>query len=82
MIGITETKVDGRIFDADICIVGYSIIQYDRDRRGGGVACYIKNDICFNTKNILSNKIEVIFLHLVFLKMIPYLLEQFIDLQK
>ena len=82
MIGITETKVDGTIFDADICIVGYSIIQYDRDRRGGGVACYIKNDICFNTKNILSNKIEVIFLHLVFLKTIPYLLEQFIDLQK
>ena len=31
-------------------INGYSIIRNDRNRYGGGVACYVKNDLCFNTK--------------------------------
>ena len=48
-------------FSIFIYIEGYSIVRCDRDRKGGGVACYIKNEICFSTKNILSKKIEVIF---------------------
>ena len=31
---------------------GYSIIRNDRNRNGGGVLCYIRNDLCFNTKNV------------------------------
>ena len=61
VIGIAETKLDGTIFNAEVYIEGYSIVRWDRDRKGGGVACYIKNDICFSTRNILSKKIEVIF---------------------
>ena len=34
MIGITETKLDGTIFDAEIYIEGYSIVRCDRDRKG------------------------------------------------
>ena len=56
MIGI-ETILDGTIFEAEIYIEGYSIVRCDRDRKGGGVACYIKHDICFRTQNILSKKI-------------------------
>ena len=61
VIGITEIKLDGTIFNAEVYIEGYSIVWCDRDRKGGGVACYIKSDICFSTRNILSKKIEVIF---------------------
>ena len=65
VIGISETKLDETIFDAESYIEGYSIVQCDRDRKGGGVACYIKHDICFSTKNILSKNIEVIFVDLL-----------------
>ena len=61
MIGISETKLDGTIFDTEIYIEVYCIVQCDRERKGGGIKCYIKHDICFSTKNILSKNIEVIF---------------------
>ena len=41
------------------------------DRKGGGVACYIKHDIYFSTKNILSKKIEVIIVNLLLPKTKP-----------
>ena len=71
VIGISETKLDGTNFDAEIYIEGYSIIRCDRDRKGGGVAFYIKYDICFSTKHILSKKIKVTFMDLVFPKTKP-----------
>ena len=39
VIGISETKLDETIFDAEIYIEGYSIDRCDRYRKGGGVAC-------------------------------------------
>ena len=71
VLGITEINLDRTIFDAGLYIEAYSIVRCDRDRRGGGVACYIKNDICFSTKNILSKKIEVIFVDLLLPKTKP-----------
>ena len=70
VIGISGTKLDRTIFDAEIYIEGYSIGRCDRDRKGG-VACYIKHGICFSTKNILSKKLEVIFVDLVLPKTKP-----------
>ena len=73
VIGITGTKLDGTIFDAKIYIEGCSIVRCDSDRKGGRVACYIKHDICFSTKNILFKKIESIFVDLLFRKPSPHL---------
>ena len=42
-------------------INGYSIIGNDRNRNGGGVTCYIRNDLCFNIKNSFSNSTEHVF---------------------
>ena len=42
MIGISETKLNGTIFDAEIFIEGYNIVWCDRDRKGGGVTCDTK----------------------------------------
>ena len=70
VIGI-ETILDGTIFEAEIYIEGYSIVRCDRYRKGGGVACYIKHGICFRTKNILSKKIEVIFVDFLLPKAKP-----------
>ena len=38
---------------------------------GGGVACYVRNKICFNAKNCISNDIENIFIELLITKTKP-----------
>ena len=58
VIGLSETKLDKTIFDSEISIPNYSLIRKDRNRKGGGVACYIRSDICFNNQNYLSDEIE------------------------
>ena len=61
ILGITESKLDSSVANAEVNINGYSITRNDRNRNGGGVACYIRNDLCFNVKNIFSNSIEYVF---------------------
>ena len=63
--------VGGTSFDAEIYIECYRIVRCERDRRGEDIACYVKHDICFSTKNILSTNIEVIFEDLFFPKTKP-----------
>ena len=58
IFGVSESKLDDTDSDNEIHIDGYVIIRSDRNRHGGGVACYIKEDICFNVNPILSKEIE------------------------
>ena len=48
IIGLTETKLDETIGNIEIEIDGYTMERFDRNRKGGGVACYVRNDIIFN----------------------------------
>ena len=61
ILDITESKLDSSVMNAEVSIKGYSIIRNDRNRSGGGVACYIKSDLCVNMKIIFSNSIEHVF---------------------
>ena len=45
VIGITESKVDESVQDSEINIEKYNIIRCDRNRHGGGVVCYVRDDI-------------------------------------
>ena len=45
IIGITESKVEHTVPDLEFNLLGYDILQYDRNRNGGGVACYIRIDL-------------------------------------
>ena len=65
IIGITEAKLDHSIGDSEISIDGYCAIRHDRNRKGGGVICYVTNKICYNNKTCISNKIENIFIELL-----------------
>ena len=71
VIGITETKLGNTVYDSEVTVDGYNIVRNDRNRNGGGVACYIRNNICFNRKNCLSDNIENIFIDLLFPKTKP-----------
>ena len=46
-------------------------VRCDRDRKGEWVPCYIKHDICFSIKNIISKNIEVILVDLLLPKTKP-----------
>ena len=71
ILGITESKLGSSVPDPEIDINGYSILRNDRNRNGGGVACYIRNDLCFNRRNIFSNSIEHVFFDLLIPKIKP-----------
>ena len=61
IIGISESKLDETVLEGEICIDGYKLIRADRNRIGGGVACYIKSDLAFNQRKDFSTDIENIF---------------------
>ena len=44
ILGISETKLDETVMDSELSIEGYDLIRSDRNRHGGGVACYIKKE--------------------------------------
>ena len=52
IFGITKSKLDKFVTKAEVNINGYSIIKNGRSRNGGGGAFYIRNNLCFNVKNI------------------------------
>ena len=58
IIGITEPKLDHTISDFEVNLPGYDILQCGRNRNGGGVACYISKDSCFNTRALNCEEIE------------------------
>ena len=57
IFGISESKLDDSISNSEIKIHGYVVIRSDRNRHGGGVACYIKKELCFAIQNVLSKSI-------------------------
>ena len=57
IIGISETKLDNSINDLELQIDGYNLLRADRNRHGGGVACYIKNNISFEIKTYFPSVI-------------------------
>ena len=71
VIGITETKLGNTVYDSEVTVDGYNIVRNDRNRNGGGVACYIRNSICFNRKSCFSDNIENIFIDILFPKTKP-----------
>ena len=74
VLGITESKLDSRYqwnVKSEVNINGYSIIRNDRNRNGGGVACYVRNDLCFNIKNVFSNSLEHVFFEILLPKVKP-----------
>ena len=60
--------MDNTAYDPEATIDGYSIVRNDRNRKGEGVACYIRSNICYSRKTRLSDNLENIFIDLLFPK--------------
>ena len=54
VLAVNESKLDNTITDGEIHIPGYVITRKDRNRHGGGVALYIKEDISFSVRHDLA----------------------------
>ena len=65
VIGISELKLDDSVPTSEVQIDEYDLLRCDRNRHGGGVACYIRNDLSYNVKSYFPKDIENIFLELL-----------------
>ena len=45
VISISELKLDDSGLSSEIQIENYNLIRFDRNRYGGGVACFIRNEL-------------------------------------
>ena len=71
-ICVTETWLDGLVFDSEIHIDNYSVRRKDINRHGGGVCLYIRSDLAFNGLDELPHdEIEAVWIELLLPKTKP-----------
>ena len=56
--GISQSKLDEYTLKPEIQIDDYKILQCDKNRDEGGVACYIRNDLSYNILSVFPHEIE------------------------
>ena len=66
VLGVTESKLNSTILDAEVRINGYVGIRYDRTSGAGGwVIAFVRDDINFQRQTDLENQsIEAVWLEL------------------
>ena len=65
IIGISESKLDESLLESEIQIDNYKIFWCDRNRHGGDVACYIRNDLSYSIISVFPREIESVFFEIV-----------------
>ena len=66
---MTESKLDHTIPDLQVNLRGYDIFRCDRNENGAAVACYKRNDLCFNTRALNCKEIENIIFEILLSKL-------------
>ena len=62
IVGYSEIKLDDSISSSEIEIEGYDLLWFDRSRRRGSVACYIKKSLAYNYKEKFCKSTESVFI--------------------
>ena len=65
VIGISESKLDESVLELEVQVDDYKILRCDRNRPGGGVACYIRNDLSYNSISVFPREIESVFFEII-----------------
>ena len=65
IIGISESKLGDSVLAPEIQIDDYKILWCDRNRHGGGVACYIRNDLSCNIVSVFPSEIKSVFFEIL-----------------
>lgn len=62
----SETKLDDSITDSQIEIENYSVIRNDRNRNGGGVCMYVRNNVVFITRpDLHHSSLETVWVEVI-----------------
>ena len=51
VIGNCKSKIDASVLDPEISMYNCKILRSDRNKQGGGVVCYVRNYLSYNTLN-------------------------------
>ena len=61
ILAINESKIDNSIPDNEIHVIGYDLIRNDRNRYGGGVVLYVRDNIPSSVRNdLIPNHLEMV----------------------
>ena len=71
-VGICESKLDASVLDPEISVDNYKILPCDRNRQGGGVVCYVRNGLSYNTLSVIPREVGNIFLKFYYLTQNEY----------
>ena len=74
VIGLSETKLNNTVLSSELKTEGYDLVRSYRSRRGGGVACFVKNSISYNRKPNFCINTESIFIEIFLPKSKPVLI--------
>lgn len=67
IFAINESKIDELPSDNEISIPGYSFIRKDRNRAGGGVVLYIRENISFsNGEDLVPCSLEMVCAEIIY----------------
>ena len=72
IIGITESKLEHTVPDSEVNFSGYHILLCDRNRNVGGVAFYIRKDLCFSTRTLHCKEIKNLVFDILLPKLKPF----------
>ncbi len=59
IFGVTETWLSEEILDSEVYVPGYSVLRRDRNRHGGGIALFIRDNLNFEVILLPTNDIEL-----------------------
>ena len=74
VIELSETKLDNAVLSRKLEIEEYDLVRSDRSRRGGGLACFVKNSVSYNRKPNFCINTESIFIEIFLPKSKPVLM--------
>ena len=71
VIRVTESKLDNYILDSENQVDKYHIFRCDKNRKGWGVTCYLKNYLSYIEKDFFPEEIENMFFEILLPKIKP-----------
>lgn len=64
ILALSETWLDDTVSDEEVAINGYSLVRNDRNRTGGGVMIYVRENIMYTVNGHPTTKLEAISIHI------------------
>ena len=75
IIDISASELDVTVLEPGISIENYKILDCDRNRHSGGVACYVKNNSIYNPLSVFPCDVENIFFEILLPNSKPIIVE-------